>query len=130
VRDLRPPPTAGFEVRFETPPGEQAQVDFAYFEVEFADEPGIKRRPAGRPMYWTVLFMRDGSVGNGGTGFTATGREAREGAHASLGALLAVRHLVARWVAAGSTKIKHFVKTKWFQAARDQLNWRCHIGRV
>ena len=33
----------GFEVRFETPPGEQAQVDFARFEVEFADEPGAKR---------------------------------------------------------------------------------------
>ena len=43
VRDLRPPRTAGFEVRFETPPGEQAQVDFAHFEVEFADDPGIKR---------------------------------------------------------------------------------------
>jgi len=43
VRDLRPPLSAGFEVRFETPPGQQAQVDFAHFEVEFADEPGIKR---------------------------------------------------------------------------------------
>jgi transposase len=43
VRDLRPPRTAGFEVRFETPPGEQAQVDFAHFEVEFADDPGAKR---------------------------------------------------------------------------------------
>jgi transposase len=43
VRDLRPPRTAGFEVRFETPPGEQAQVDFAHFEVEFADDPGVKR---------------------------------------------------------------------------------------
>ncbi len=43
VRDLRPSHTAGFEVRFETPPGEQAQVDFAHFEVEFADDPGIKR---------------------------------------------------------------------------------------
>jgi transposase len=43
VRDLRPPPTAGFEARFETPPGEQAQADFARFEVEFADEPGVKR---------------------------------------------------------------------------------------
>jgi transposase len=43
VRDLRPPRRAGFEVRFETPPGEQAQVDFARFEVEFADEPGAKR---------------------------------------------------------------------------------------
>jgi transposase len=43
VRDLKPPRSAGFEVRFETPPGEQAQVDFARFEVEFADEPGVKR---------------------------------------------------------------------------------------
>jgi transposase len=43
VRDLRPPRTAAFEVRFETPPGEQAQVDFAHFEVEFDDEPGVKR---------------------------------------------------------------------------------------
>jgi transposase len=43
VRDLRPPPTAGFEARFETPPGEQAQADFARFEVEFTDEPGVKR---------------------------------------------------------------------------------------
>jgi transposase len=43
VRDLRPAPSAGFEVRFETPPGEQAQVDFARFDVEFTDEPGVKR---------------------------------------------------------------------------------------
>ncbi|HRI18076.1 MAG TPA: IS21 family transposase [Burkholderiaceae bacterium] len=43
LRDLRPPKTTGFEVRFETPPGEQAQVDFAQFVVEFADEPGVRR---------------------------------------------------------------------------------------
>ena len=43
VRELRPARTAGYEARFETPPGEQAQVDFARFEVEFADEPGVKR---------------------------------------------------------------------------------------
>ncbi len=30
-------------MRFETPAGEQAQVDFARFEVEFVDEPGVKR---------------------------------------------------------------------------------------
>jgi transposase len=30
-------------VRFETPPGEQAQVDFARFDVEFLDELGVKR---------------------------------------------------------------------------------------
>jgi transposase len=30
-------------VRFETPPGEQAQVDFARFEVVFADEPSTRR---------------------------------------------------------------------------------------
>src|ERR1700722_3537952 len=43
LRELRPPATVGFEVRFETPPGEQAQVDFAQFEVEFTDEPGVRR---------------------------------------------------------------------------------------
>ncbi len=43
VRQIRPARSAGYEVRFETPPGEQAQVDFARFEVEFADEPGVKR---------------------------------------------------------------------------------------
>src|SRR5262249_27261874 len=43
VRGLRPPTVAGFEVRFATPPGEQAQVDFAHFEVEFTAEPGVKR---------------------------------------------------------------------------------------
>jgi transposase len=30
-------------VRFETPPGEQAQVDLARFEVEFTDESGATR---------------------------------------------------------------------------------------
>jgi transposase len=43
VREIRPAQVAGYEMRFETPPGEQAQVDFARFEVEFADEPGVKR---------------------------------------------------------------------------------------
>ncbi len=43
LRELRPPRTSGFEVRFETPPGEQAQVDFARFDVEFLDEPGVTR---------------------------------------------------------------------------------------
>jgi transposase len=32
-----------YEVRFETPPGVQAQVDFARFVVEFADDPGSSR---------------------------------------------------------------------------------------
>ncbi|MDA9406052.1 IS21 family transposase [Bradyrhizobium sp. CCBAU 45384] len=43
VRELRPAQPATFEVRFETPAGEQAQVDFARFEVEFIDEPAVKR---------------------------------------------------------------------------------------
>ena len=43
VRDIRPEPVTPFEVRFETPPGEQAQVDLARFEVEFTDEPGVTR---------------------------------------------------------------------------------------
>ena len=36
-------PRRGVEVRFETPPGRQAQVDFAQFRVEFSDEPGVVR---------------------------------------------------------------------------------------
>lgn len=42
VRELRPPRPAGFQVHFKTPPGEQAQVDFARIDVEFVDEPGVK----------------------------------------------------------------------------------------
>ncbi len=34
-------PITAFEVRFETPPFEQAQVDLARFEVEFTDEPRV-----------------------------------------------------------------------------------------
>ena len=43
VQELRPDPVQPFEVRFETPPGVQGQVDFARFEVTFTDEPGVKR---------------------------------------------------------------------------------------
>lgn len=43
VCDLRPAPVRPFEVRFETPPGEQAQVDLARFEVTFTDTPGETR---------------------------------------------------------------------------------------
>ncbi len=39
VREVRPPAAPVFEVRFETEPGQQAQVDFAHFKVVFADEP-------------------------------------------------------------------------------------------
>jgi transposase len=43
LRDVRPAPASGFEVRFETGPGEQAQVDFAQFHVVFTDEPSTPR---------------------------------------------------------------------------------------
>src|SRR5512132_1371001 len=43
LRTVRPPATLPFEVRFETPPGRQAQVDFAQFQVEFTDEPAVTR---------------------------------------------------------------------------------------
>src|ERR1700712_4495591 len=43
LREVRPRPAAGFEVRFETPPGRQAQVDFAHFRTVFTDEPGVER---------------------------------------------------------------------------------------
>jgi transposase len=43
LRDIRPTEPAPFEVRFETPPGRQAQVDFAHFRTVFADEPETER---------------------------------------------------------------------------------------
>ena len=43
LREIRPAAPLPFELRFETPAGQQAQVDFARFETEFADEPGVVR---------------------------------------------------------------------------------------
>jgi transposase len=51
LRTVRPAAIAPFEVRLmlrirfahETPPGRQAQVDFAQCQVEFTDEPGVSR---------------------------------------------------------------------------------------
>src|SRR6201996_7663948 len=43
LREIRPVEASPFEVRFETPPGRQAQVDFAYFRTVFTDEPGVER---------------------------------------------------------------------------------------
>ena len=35
LHTIRPPKESGYEVRFETPAGHQAQVDFAHFKVRF-----------------------------------------------------------------------------------------------
>ena len=43
LRTVRPKALQAFERRFETPPGKQAQVDFAYFRTVFTDEPGAER---------------------------------------------------------------------------------------
>jgi transposase len=43
LRDVRPVRDPHFEVRFETVPGEQAQIDFAQFSVVFTDEPETPR---------------------------------------------------------------------------------------
>ena len=43
LRSVRPRAAAGFEVRFETPPGRQAQVDFAHFRTVFTDQPAVER---------------------------------------------------------------------------------------
>jgi transposase len=42
VREVRPR-LPSFELRFETPPGRQAQVDFAYFDVVFDRAPGQRQ---------------------------------------------------------------------------------------
>src|SRR5689334_9416846 len=51
LRDIRPTAPAPFEVRFETPPGRQAQVDFAHFRTVFTDEPGVER------IIWLFSFV-------------------------------------------------------------------------
>jgi transposase len=43
LRGIRPAEAPPFERRFETPPGRQAQADFASFKVAFEDEPGAER---------------------------------------------------------------------------------------
>ena len=43
LREVRPPVRTQFERRFETPPGQQAQVEFAAFSVAFTGEPGVTR---------------------------------------------------------------------------------------
>jgi transposase len=51
LRQIRPASVLPFEVRFETPPGQQAQVDFAHFRSVFTDEPGIER------VIWLFSFV-------------------------------------------------------------------------
>jgi len=43
LREIRPAAGPEFEVRFETPPGRQAQVDLAHFRTVFTDEPAAER---------------------------------------------------------------------------------------
>ncbi len=43
LRTIRPKPDTPFERRFETPPGKQAQVDFAFFKTAFTDQPEVER---------------------------------------------------------------------------------------
>lgn len=43
LREIRPSTPPPFELRFETLPGQQAQVDFAHFQTEFTDQPGVIR---------------------------------------------------------------------------------------
>src|ERR1700760_1957019 len=43
LREIRPVEVSAYEVRFETPPGRQAQVDFAHFRTVFTDAPGAER---------------------------------------------------------------------------------------
>lgn len=51
LREIRPPVAPEFECRFETPPGRQAQVDFAHFRTVFTDEPSTER------VVWLFSFV-------------------------------------------------------------------------
>ena len=41
--EIRPAAPVGYEVRFETPPGRQAQVDFSFFRAVFTYAPSEER---------------------------------------------------------------------------------------
>lgn len=75
LRDIRPPGEHGFEVRFETPPGEQAQVDFAQFHVVLATlgQLGSSLSRGGRPIRRNSRCSRTSSSSRpGGSGQTAS----------------------------------------------------------
>ena len=59
LRQVRPRAAAGFEVRFETPPGYQAQVDFAHFRTVFTDAPGAECGSAskGDPLLFDAILL-------------------------------------------------------------------------
>ena len=56
LHDIRPAPAPVFERRFETPAGRQAQVDFAQFRTEFADDPG-QVRPGQVRIVWLFSMV-------------------------------------------------------------------------
>ena len=74
LRTVRPPAEpAAFERRFETPPGRQAQVDFAFFKVRFEDEPGAERIVwlfslvlGHSRMMWARFVAHEGMISVGG----------------------------------------------------------------
>jgi transposase len=51
LREIRPAQPPGYEVRFETPSGRQAQVDFSFFRTVFTDEPSEER------VVWLFSFV-------------------------------------------------------------------------
>ena len=51
LHEIRPASLPAFEIRFETPPGDQAQVDFARFQLQLTDEPAITR------IVWLFSFV-------------------------------------------------------------------------
>ncbi|WP_108260090.1 Mu transposase domain-containing protein [Mangrovicoccus ximenensis] len=68
LRSVRPSRRTQFERRFETPPGKQAQVDFAEFTAEFTDEPGVVRPALAYDAVLTVerRVSKEGMVSVGG----------------------------------------------------------------
>ena len=60
VASVKPPKTREFERRFETPPGKQAQIDFAEFAVSFTDEDSIDDQGVVTPVnrkVWLFSFV-------------------------------------------------------------------------
>lgn len=63
VAAIRPAEAKPYEVRFETPPGQQAQVDFAHFVVTFEDAPHHEHRRAVLAGTWPLPAHRGALCG-------------------------------------------------------------------
>ena len=60
LRTVRPVAEVNFEIRYETPPGQQAQVDFAMFQTHFKSDPKCCGASGCLPWFWVTVVACGG----------------------------------------------------------------------